>query len=64
MPAEYVRPIIVKYRPIPTVVASLIDDGIALASHCRIPNNVKPTNTNPSTKTAVSAIEYGTIPEP
>ena len=64
MPALYVRPIKVRYSPMPTPVASLMEAGIARANHWRRPRMVKPTKTNPSTKTAVTATWYGTRPDP
>ena len=39
IPALYVNPIRARYKPIPQPVASLIDEGIARASHCRIPRS-------------------------
>ena len=41
-----------------------MEAGIDLASHCRSPSTESPTNTNPSTKTAVSARLYETGPDP
>lgn len=54
----------VRKRPIPTLVASLIDRGMTRASHWRKPKNAKPKKTNPSTNVAVRAMLYGVVPEP
>jgi hypothetical protein len=46
---------LLRYHPIPTPYANLIEVGMALASHCLNPSSDNPTNVNPSTNTAAKA---------
>lgn len=64
IPEEYDMPITVKNMPIPTPLAVLIEGGMALTSHCRMPIKERKTKTKPSMKTAVRASRYGTGPLP
>jgi len=55
-PSLYVNPMMVKKSPMPTLVASLMDRGIARASHWRMPKKASAKKTKPSTNVAVRAI--------
>lgn len=55
MPGEYDMPISVRNNPMPTPLATLIEAGMTLTSHCLIPISERKRKIKPSMNTAVRA---------